>query len=66
MIRLTGLEGTEADSYIPSRDDVEYEDEEVRDIAVQQRTAFRRLEHLDRKLKKLYLIDLAKRNRELT
>ncbi len=56
----------ETDAYIPLRDDVQYEDEKVREIAVKQHIARRELERLDRELKKLYLIDRAKRNRELT
>lgn len=53
------------DCYIPLRDEVQYENERVREIAVRQFAAWIEVERLDRELKKLYLIDREKRNREL-
>lgn len=52
------------DAYIPSRDDVEYENERVREIAAEQRVLMDKMDKLDRELLKLSLIEKERQRRE--
>lgn len=51
------------DAYIPSIDDVKYEDERVREIAMEQKSLVDKIDKLDRELLKLSLIDKERKRR---